>query len=368
MVKSGFLSAAERDGLRYPETLPRDTVFSRNKELRNGWQGVLGAKVENELRKIIPERQLYTGGYTVTTTLDHTLQNRAAAAARSALTGQDKRMSAAVVAVAPDSGKVRAYYGGEAGFGNFDPVGSPHPTGASFKPYLLAAELTAGRFPSYPGPDNLGVYVQSEKLDLASAARLAGDAGITAINGHAPRTRQAIRTIATGQPAVTVLDQAAGYATIASGGVARQPYLIETVTAPDGTVVWRHDRAKTPAKRAFDARAGELTSIVLQKSYLSLPRDDGLSLARDDGVSLPLDDGPVQELGGQSGSADGNTDAWMCGFSPSLATAVWIGGTGDAFPLRDAATGKLIGGSSLPSNIFLEVMDPSDGRIARPTK
>ncbi|WP_035856443.1 transglycosylase domain-containing protein [Cryptosporangium arvum] len=307
MVRSKFLGATERAALAYPTTLPRQTP---NGALRSGWQGVLGARIEQDLRRILPERALYTGGYTVTTTLDASLQQKTATAARTLVRGRDPRISAAVVSIAPDSGEVRAYYAGEAGYGNFDPAKAAHPAGATFKPFILATSIEYGGGLVYPGPDNLGAYLETTKFDPRVTARFARDAGITAISGAPPLTGPALESIRAGHPAVSVFDQAVGYATLANRGVARRPYLIEKVTAPDGTVVWQHGSASKPDKPILDQRALDYTGVLLAKAY-----------------------GDGSDLAAQPGVADGNTDVWMCGWRSDVATAVWVGSTGDAFAL-----------------------------------
>ncbi|GAA0222072.1 transglycosylase domain-containing protein [Cryptosporangium japonicum] len=323
MVRSKFLGAGERAALTYPSTLPRSTSGGT---LRAGWQGVLGARIEQELRRILPERALYTGGYTVTTTLDAALQRRTATAARTRGRGQDRRISSAVVSIALGSGQVRAYYAGEAGYGNFDPAKAAHPAGATFKPFVVATSVEYGGPLAYPGPDNFGAYLETTKFDAEAVARFARDAGITAISGAPPLTRTALESIRAGHPAVSVFDQATAYATLADRGVAHRPYLIGKVTAPDGTVVWHHDPEPGTGRPVLDERALTLTGALLSKAY-----------------------GDGSDLAAQPGLADGNTDAWRCGWRSDVATAVWVGGTGDAFALPKRSR-------FLADQIFADVM------------
>lgn len=58
----------------------------------------------------------------------------------------------------------------------------------------------------------------------------------------------------------------------------------------------------------------------------------------------------------QLGDTGDNRDAWMVGYTPSLATAVWVGTTEGTKPLQTSG-GSAIYGSGLPSDIWKETMD-----------
>src|SRR5207302_1622260 len=89
--------------------------------------------------------RLYTGGYTIETTLDATAFDAAHAAAQAAL-GAPGDPATAIVSVQPGDGAIRVLFGGlEFAHHEFDVAsqGQRQP-GSSFKPYVYLAALEAG--------------------------------------------------------------------------------------------------------------------------------------------------------------------------------------------------------------------------------
>ncbi|WP_051571049.1 transglycosylase domain-containing protein [Cryptosporangium arvum] len=270
MVASGYLSPGSRS---FPGTVARRASASAREALRSGWRGVLGGRIERELDGVLTEQQLYTGGYTITTTLDWADQQRAARAVATHLRGQDPRLTAAVVAIEPSTGRVTAYYGGEAGYGYLDQADTARLAAETYWPYVLAARLGGS-----PVPDT----------DL---------------------------------PTVSPFDQASGYATFADDGLAREPYFVQRVTAPDGTVV--RERRPSPGYRVLPSEA---TGVL------------------------------AAHAAARPGTSDGNTNAWMCGFTADRAVAVWVGSSGDDFPMRDARSGERVRGEGIPAGIWSDYL------------
>ncbi|MET7421207.1 transglycosylase domain-containing protein [Dactylosporangium sp. NPDC005555] len=106
--------------------------------------------------------RIRNGGLKIVTTIDKTAQKlavrEAGRNAESNMDGQPQNLQAALVAVEPGTGAVKAYYGGDSGNGGdfagtyADPVLSNgedsccggHPPGTAFGPYTLASALMAG--------------------------------------------------------------------------------------------------------------------------------------------------------------------------------------------------------------------------------
>jgi membrane peptidoglycan carboxypeptidase len=106
--------------------------------------------------------RIRNGGLKIVTTVDEKLQKVAVREAsrnpESRMAGQPANLQAALVAVEPGTGAVKAYYGGDSGAGGdyagsyADPVLADgtdsccggHPAGAAFGPYVLATGLMAG--------------------------------------------------------------------------------------------------------------------------------------------------------------------------------------------------------------------------------
>jgi penicillin-binding protein 1A len=107
---------------------------------------------------------------------------------------------------------------------------------------------------------------------------------------------------------------ATAYATIASGGYRNRPRVIRKIVTREGKSElprrWRVHRVK-----AFeDGVTYEATKIL----------EDNIQggTGTHAGIGCPA--------GGKTGTTDHNIDAWFVGFTPKLATAVWVGFPGNA--------------------------------------
>ena len=70
--------------------------------------------------------------------------------------------------------------------------------------------------------------------------------------------------------------------------------------------------------------------------------------------------------GGKTGTTDHNIDAWFVGFTPRLATAVWVGFPGDARVSMNGMyrpTGGNIDGGTYPADIWGEYMKKAVGKF-----
>lgn len=137
-----------------------------------------------------------------------------------------------------------------------------------------------------------------------------------------------------------MLDQAAAYTTIANSGVYREPHLIDRVLDSDGTVLW--DSA-THASRAVDAwprPVGQDVSYVLQQAY---DADPAVRIGR-----------PAAIKSGGLRDPQGRSDAWLAGYTPQLATVVWVG---SRVPERGKTSGSTdVRGSGVPGAIWRDYM------------
>jgi membrane peptidoglycan carboxypeptidase len=163
MVKLHYLTGAQADQLRYP-----DTVIDYNPNAyRSGLDRPTGVAVDHVLSELRqsdafrgrPKDYIANGGFRIVTTIDKQVQDAAEAAADirrptapKVDQGQPADWQAALVAVEPGTGRVLAYYGGSQGAGAdyagwyYDDAGDPHgfgehPPGSSFKVYDLAEAL-----------------------------------------------------------------------------------------------------------------------------------------------------------------------------------------------------------------------------------
>jgi membrane peptidoglycan carboxypeptidase len=350
----------------YPRTQPlRSTV--------DGPNGLVVDQVERELvGHGITSRQLHTEGLTVVTTLDPVAQRGAVRTVGRQLEAQPKGLEAALVAVDPATGGVRAYYGGNRGSGYFDYAAATHPAASTFKPIVLAAALRAGIgygsrwdgsspriFPDRDGvplrnhddsqcPDctlekamvdslNTPFYAVAERLGPDAVRTMAVRLGISdTYDGKRsmvdrpgePRPGRTRADIAIGRYPVTPGDLATVYATFAGGGVRQERHFVQAVNGIAEPV--RSEGVLQPAVAAD-------VSTVLEATVRDHHVTPGRPAAGKTGTQ-------------QWGNSADNQDAWMAGYTPSLATAVWLGKAVPG-PLRDARN-KPIEGETLPSRIW----------------
>jgi len=61
-------------------------------------------------------------------------------------------------------------------------------------------------------------------------------------------------------------------------------------------------------------------------------------------------------VGGKTGTTDENSDAWFVGFSPRLATSVWVGFPQGRIPMGPLFHGANVDGGTFPAQIWGEYM------------
>ncbi len=154
-----------------------------------------------------------------------------------------------------------------------------------------------------------------------------------------------------GSIAVSPLDMASAYATLAAGGVYARPTAIRTVILPDG----RKDTAAgwgTPHRSRVipDGVAWEVTQILLENVRYGT------------GTRARL---PDRDVAGKTGTTDEHADAWFVGYTPDVSTAVWMGYTRGEIPM-ESVHGISVFGGSFPAEIWQHFMEAAlAGRPAR---
>src|SRR5262249_29359871 len=139
--------------------------------------------------------------------------------------------------------------------------------------------------------------------------------------------------------AVSPLDMAAGYATIAARGVRAEPTAIRRVVLANGIVDTRASRPKR--KRVIpDGVAAVVTKILEENVQYGT------------GTRASLD----RPTAGKTGTTTDNADAWFVGFVPQLDTAVWVGYPGGEIPMQNVH-GIAVSGGSFPAEIWKLYME-----------
>jgi penicillin-binding protein 1A len=325
--------------------------------------------VENLLQQAYGAATVRAGGLRIYTTIRPRAE-RAAVRALSGVLYARRDPAGAIVSLDPATGAIRALAAVSPGTpGNeFDlATSAERQAGSTFKPIALAAAVADGMNPwatrylsapfydpsldwrvrtydgTYAGPET--VAAATIHSDNTVYARLALDVGPDAIAAMARnlgvRSELPSRpSLALGTGAVTPLDMASAYATLAAGGVYSKPLVIRKVVFPGGKV----DPAWGTVQRSRVVPDWVATTVtrVLEENML-----------HGTGVGAHLA-GLVDA--GKTGTTDDYADAWFCGYTPSLETTVWMGYPRGEIPMLDVH-GAAVSGPTLPATAWRLFME-----------
>jgi membrane peptidoglycan carboxypeptidase len=343
--------------------------------------------VNDQLRAKYGGKALKSGGLSVNTTIDPTLQAAAHQAMTQELTGADwgtpsNAPAAALVAVDPRTGAILAMQSST----DFSKskynlaVQSRRQAGSTFKSFGLIAAMvddhidpnvtrySAAPLENYPivpfpTPGNSNDYwtVQNAEpaeggvLPLSTAleqsvnavyARLAIDIGGQNVanmayklgipeSDHLPTSPSVIL----GAGGVSPLDMTHAYSTIADQGI-RHPLLAITKVTPYGG-----KPIKTPASKNKGHRVVPDGATWQVTQYLDTNVHSCCTGTRANVQNYDL---PYRAQAGKTGTTDDYTDAWFCGYTPNLAACVWTGypkGEISMLDLRGSIPGPAFGGN-----------------------
>jgi membrane peptidoglycan carboxypeptidase len=149
-----------------------------------------------------------------------------------------------------------------------------------------------------------------------------------------------------GQYQTRVLDMASAYATLAASGVYHKPHFVQKVVNADGEVLFDASQRDNAGEQKIDKAVADNVTAAMQP-IAGWSRGHNLAGGRASAAKTGTN---------QLGDTDANRDAWMVGYTPSLATAVWVGTTEGTKPLVNASGGPVYG-SGIPSDIWKATMD-----------
>src|SRR5699024_38321 len=182
-----------------------------------------------------------------------------------------------------------------------------------------------------------------------------------------------------GSASPTVAEMAEVYATIASGGIHRDSYIVESVTRPDGSTRYEHEAEEN---RVLDEDVATNATVALQGpptvgSARSLQGVmNGRPIAGQTGTSesfrsasfggftpqLVTAVGMFQPVAGETGTAAGFRSGWFVGFTPQVVTAVGMfqpGDDGSEQVLSAFGGVRNITGGSFPTDVWGDIMSTS---------
>jgi penicillin-binding protein 1A len=325
--------------------------------------------VKQQLVPYYGSGEVFGGGLKIYTSIDLELQKLARAAIDKWLP-DPRGPTAALVAIDPRDGRVLAMVGGKSfQKSQFNlAVQGQRQTGSAFKPFVLTAALEQGISPetvfdSEPTVINLGDKLWSVanyegsylgSIDLNEATIHSDNAvyaQLTAQVGPKNVARMARRlgvtrplddyfAIGLGVEAVSPLEMARSFATLAAGG-----------KRVDGTVLGNRPRA---VLRVEDG--GRIDSNDPKRKQVVDPNDAALVtsilervVTEGTGERAELDHRPVA---GKTGTTENYGDAWFVGYTPQLAVAVWVGYPDRLVPMETEFEGDAVAGGTFPALIW----------------
>lgn len=324
-------------------------------------EGPTGGYFVDHVLRSLEERYgtqvVYHGGLRVTTTMDTQLQHLAETSVARGLEdlekimapprtpeggGPPERPQGALVALQVNSGAIKAMVGGrrytESEFNRA--VESNRLPGSAFKPFLYYAAfeqlgLTPAsvvvdepvRIPVAGAPDwrpqnfrreHQGPVILkkafTESINTV-AAQLVARTGTAPVIDTARRCGinsplAPVYSVALGTSGVSPLEMASAFATFAAEGVRYAPFAIWRVEDAFGQVLEEHIVSGTPALESrLVFQLVDMMQGVLNEGTGAIVRRLGFD----------------KPAAGKTGTTNDYRDAWFTGFTPTLATSVWVG-------------------------------------------
>ncbi len=285
---------------------------------------------------------VFRGGLRIKTSFDTEMQRQAEEAARNGVpTGRANRLGAvaAMAVVEPATGHIKAIVGGP-GYDDqhrYDIAtqGRRQP-GSTFKIFTLLASLEAGYGAGSTvdgsGPcqvrgerkaiDNAGDTIGGGSLTMAGATagsvncafeRMAATIGLDKVAEMAKRLGlkgkiELVPSMVIGSEEATPLEMAGAYASVANDGVYHQPTFIEEILDRSGKVLFKGtDEGKRLLSTTVARTAAEIMKGVFHGTAACCP----LAGRR--------------QAAGKTGTTNDSSNTWFVGYTPQLATAVWVG-------------------------------------------
>ncbi len=332
--------------------------------------------VEEYLTERYGARALQEGGFKVVTSLDISLQREAEELVKSYAIENEKNFNAenaGVVALQPQSGEILAMVGSRDYFdtdidGNYNITLANRQPGSAFKPFVYAAALSKGYEPEtvlfdvrtqfstacqpfdfetegecyspgnydnvFRGPVSLrnalaqSINVPAVKLlylvGIEDAIRLARAMGITTLGDPG---RYGL-TLVLGGGEVRLLDMTSAYGVFATGGMRVEPSPVLRVTNRSGTVLEEH----------------EPRGVRILSEEVSMEMNDILS---DNAARSPAFGEtsalyfPGRDVAAKTGTTNDYRDAWIVGYTPTLAIGAWAGNN-DNSPMEKRVAGFIV--------------------------
>ena len=324
-----------------------------------------------ELVNLVGGAKAYQGGLRVKTSLNLDWQTAALNDVQNVL-NQPSDPGAALVSIDPKTGFIRAMVGGQ----NFKKhqynlatmANSGRQLGSAAKPFVLTTAVEQGADPfstyyndqnvalpnpgGYPNPYPVAgegngrvTLARAIALSLNSVySQLGQDVGLD--NFIHVMHQMGIKSPMYAYPSAPLgtnlynpLEVADAYATLASGGVYHPPLSITEIDGPDGKVLYK---AKVKGQRVMSQGVAYVVSQCLEGV---IQYGTGANYGN---IGRPA--------AGKTGTTNDNANAWFCGYTPQLATAVWMGYPESNNKPMNYVHGTSVWGGGFPTLIWANFM------------
>jgi penicillin-binding protein 1A len=381
MVEERYITQARADAAKRKPILTPGLNVNRETADFDPKLGYFVDYVRRTLLQRYPNGRVYGGGLHVTTSLNPRMQEAAQQAVANRLdTPGDPE--AAVVAIDPRTGEVLAMVGGR----NFEKSqvnlalsgakgygGTGRQAGSAFKPFTLVAALERGFSLSsrWSGPSSITIpdprcYTNGQPWQLSNASDeesgvfTLADATKYSVNtiyaqlvsavgpdkvvqvAHEMGIRSKLEpvcSITLGTQSVNPLEMTNAYATLAANGV--------------------YHRA-TPLHEVEAANGAPIVAASSKGGTQAIPRNDALLATYALQGVITGGTGTNANIGGpaagKTGTAQNYVDAWFCGYTPQLATCVWVGYPHGEISLTDIEGFSAVYGGTIPALIWHDFM------------
>ncbi|TSC80315.1 MAG: 1A family penicillin-binding protein [Parcubacteria group bacterium Gr01-1014_29] len=324
--------------------------------------------VMDTLREQFGEEFIQKQGLIIQTTLDVSIQQRAQEVVTKYADTIEKNYNAGntgLVAINPRTGEILAMVGSRNYFdrdreGNFNVAIARRQPGSAFKPLVYAAAFEKGYTPEtivfdvktefaaagadsyrpqnydniFRGPITFrealaqSVNIAAVKVlyltGLREALDMARRLGITTLAGP----NQYGLTLVLGGGEVQLLELVSAYGVFANDGVRNEPIAILRIEKNNGDVLWEHSPRP---QQALDQNIARMISHILSDNTARAPAFGSESALNITG----------REVAAKTGTTNNYRDAWIIGYTPSLAAGVWAGNN-DNTPMEKRVAGFIV--------------------------
>ncbi|MGH9161304.1 MAG: penicillin-binding protein 1A, partial [Vicinamibacteraceae bacterium] len=347
------------DESHYQQALHELLVLKNGLHLDEGFGQYFKRQVQRELVQRFGWERVSEGGLKVYTTLDTSLQRETEKLLEQELARIEHQrgyehpprgakpagngeapdyLQGAVVTIDPRYGAVRAMVGGrqftESRFNRA--VQARRQPGSAFKPFVYAAAIEEGYSPTtmltdlddpvltpegdwvpedeHAETDEMTMRIALRTSSNRAAVRMLRTVGLDTAMTHISHLGfgklPSVPSIVLGAGEVTLEAMTAAYSAFANGGLLNEPTVIRRVEDREGNTLFE---ARPRSTRVFS----EETAFIVANMLQDVINRGTAWRVREVGFRL--------HAAGKTGTTNNYNDAWFVGFTPHLATGVWVG-------------------------------------------